>query len=692
MITKILIANRGEIACRIIRTCRRMSIQTVAIYSEPDATLPHVSQADEAYYIGPALSRDSYLNINAIITVAKKSGAQAIHPGYGFLSEKAEFAKAVEDAGLIFIGPSSSIIKLMGDKIKAKTLAQKAGVHLVPGTSSPLASLEEALDFCNQHPGPILLKAAAGGGGKGMRIIHKADELPSAFERVQSEAQSAFGDHRIFIERYIENPHHVEIQILGDKHGNIVHLGERDCSLQRRHQKVIEETPCLFLKPTMREEMIAQALQLAKSSGYYSAGTVEFIVSPQGEFYFLEMNTRLQVEHPITEALYDIDLVEWMIRIARGEKLSFKQSDLSPEGHAIEARLYAEDANQNFLPNGGRLSQFYCPNSADIRFETGYDEGDQISIYYDPMIAKIITHTIHDEPGISPQEKKKIERLKSLQTLSDYLSSLVIEGVISNQNFLVRLLNHPDVKMGEYHTHFIQNHIKDLTNSDDSLENLSLAIYPQSIQDIFVIAAALIEKSKNHPQKQSADQPLKYCCISGSRPHYVSLHRNHILCGINDDDFEDKNQRTFYASFNWLYQHQTFELFIYPKNEKGEPIENSKKAIGRCEQTSTGYLLTIEGITQPLIVVKPKVWELIAHLPKQKKKKDIKTIKAPMPGTLLTISMEVGQKIKKGQALLVIEAMKMENILKSPTEGIIAEICVKAGDNLIRDQIIARFE
>jgi len=682
MITKILIANRGEIACRLMRTCQRMGIRTVAVYSEPDANLPHVEQADEAYLIGPAPSRDSYLNIENILAVAKKTGAQAIHPGYGFLSEKAEFAKAVEDAGLIFIGPSSSVIKLMGDKIEAKTLAKNAGVHLVPGTSSPLVSVQEAIKFCNQHPGPILLKAAAGGGGKGMRIVDSINDLPSAFERVQSEAQSAFGDPRIFIERYIESPHHVEIQILGDQFGHIIHLGERDCSLQRRHQKVIEETPSPFIPPDLREEMIAQALKLAKASHYYSAGTVEFIVSPQGEFYFLEMNTRLQVEHPITEALYGIDLVEWMIRIAAGEKLTLQQSDLIPRGHAIEARLYAEDANQDFLPNGGRLIQFHRPDSDEIRFETGYDEGDEISIYYDPMMAKIITHTVCDQPKMDLASKKKMERTKSLQTLSNYISSLVIDGVISNQNFLVRLLNHSGVKRGEYHTHFIQDHILDLTNSDEALEKLSLTTFSQSTQDLFVMTAAFIENSLHPSCKQSPEHPIEYCCVSGNKPYYVSLQGNHILCGLREDNSKREKQRTYNdVSFGWTYQHQTFELSI-----------DQQKTIGRCEQRVSDYIITIEGISLPLAIVKPATWDLLTHLPKKKNKKDIKTIKAPMPGTLLQISMDVGQKIKKGQPLIIIEAMKMENILKSPTEGIIAEIYVKAGENLMRDQIIARFE
>lgn len=681
MITKILIANRGEIACRLIKTCRRMGIQTVAVYSEPDANLPHVAQADEAYLIGPAPSQQSYLNIENILAVAQKSNAQAIHPGYGFLSEKAEFAEAVEKAGLIFIGPSSSVIKLMGDKIEAKTLAKKAGVNLVPGTSSPLTCIQEAINFCNENPGPILLKAAAGGGGKGMRVVESLEELPSAFERVQSEAQSAFGDHRIFIEKYIENPHHVEIQILGDQSGHLIHLGERDCSLQRRHQKVIEETPCPFMTPELRDNMIAQALKLAKASHYYSAGTVEFIVSPQGDFYFLEMNTRLQVEHPITEAVFGIDLVEWMIRIAQREKLTLQQSDLIPRGHAIEARLYAEDANQNFLPNGGRLIQFYQPQAADIRFETGYEEGDEISIYYDPMIAKIITHTICNQPELDATSKKQLERAKSLQTLRDYMSSLVIEGVISNQNFLVRLLNHKDVKDGKYHTHFIQNHSVDLTTTDETETPSSLHALSLSTQDLFVIAAAFIEDDLHSTGNTSDNGSIDYYCVSANKPHPISIHGTRAICGQKDESSKAHKQRDYEVSFYWTYQHQSFLLTV-----------NQQIFVGRCEQKTSTYIVTLEGISISLAVIKPTTWDLLTHLPKRKNKKDIKTIKAPMPGTLLRVSMDVGQKIKKGQPLLIIEAMKMENILKSPTEGIIAEVYVKTGENLMRDQIIARFE
>ncbi len=738
MFTKILIANRGEIACRIIRTCQRLGIQTVAVYSDVDADLPFVNMADEAYPIGPAPSRESYLRGDTLIKIALKCGAQAIHPAYGFLSENAEFARAVEAADLIFIGPSPDVIQLMGDKIDAKALAHKAGVNLIPGTTFALTKYEEALDFATTHGYPILLKAAAGGGGKGMRVASCPDEVASAFDRAASEALSSFGDGRLFVEKYIENPRHIEIQILGDKFGNVIHLGERDCSLQRRHQKIIEEAPSPFLdalshhptnEPSLRQQMIDQALKLTRLSNYYSAGTVEFIVSPEGEFYFLEMNTRLQVEHPVTEAIFRLDLVEWMILIANGEKLPPQAEGFMPKGHAIEARLYAEDPNQDFLPSAGRLVQLYFPpvktdetntngiqsrfnkmspdqnilemfgdipdflentslgnsysKSSIIRLDSGYEEGDTIGIYYDPMVAKIISW------GGTRQE--------ALEHLTRYLSSMFIEGPTTNQDFLIRLLTHPAVQKGNYHTHTIQNELSNLINSPrqsgqdgnsdssgEDTKHLHLSDIPISLRPFFIVSASYIEFNTENQGTRD------FLCISGSQSdaqtfgvHFLNDKYGHPQF-LTDGTWGGMSwqQQTQEIHFRWLYQRQVFELTL-----------DGISYVGRHQKHPfSGHRITLEGYGVLLNVIRPDVWRLLQKMPQKKNRKDVKSIKAPMPGVLIQLPIITGQQVTKGQPLALIEAMKMENILKSPIKGIISEICVKVGDSLARGQVIAKFE
>jgi propionyl-CoA carboxylase alpha chain len=625
---KILIANRGEIACRIIRTAKSMGIKTVAIYSQVDHLLPHVDMADEAYCVGNAPSRESYLNIDKIIRIAKDCGADAIHPGYGFLSEKAEFAKAVTDAGLIFIGPSAEVIHCMGDKLEAKALAKSANVTIVPGSTSPLSNIAEAQGFVRQHGYPVLLKAAAGGGGKGMRVVTHDKDLQEGFERARSEALSAFGDDRVFIEKYIETPRHIEIQILADQHGNVIHLGERDCSLQRRHQKVVEESPSPFVSPTLRAEIAHQAVALAKKVGYTSVGTVEFIVSSGGSFYFLEMNTRLQVEHPVTEAIYGLDLVEWMIRIACGEKLPWKQTDLKPSGHAIEVRLYAEDSSAGFLPSAGKLIQFRSPPSKDIRFDCGFTEGDQVSIYYDPMIAKVIAH--------APT------RSQALTNLIQYLDKMLIKGLVSNQDFLIRLLRTTDVQDGNYHTHYIQDHLGHLGSETATLTSEELTLFAQAAM---AIRPPLLEQ--------------EFVVTIGQ----TILH----------------NQRCN-ASLTWLYQKQLFKL-----------LYQNQAFIGRHHHHNGIHEITINGLTHSMRVIESRHWPLIHHLKFENTASDNKIVKAPMPGTLIALPIFVGQTVKKGEPLAIIEAMKMENVLKASQEGTISEICVTSGDSLVRDQIIVRF-
>lgn len=627
---KILIANRGEIACRIIRTAKSMGLQTVAIYSTVDHLLPHVGMADEAYCVGNAPSRESYLNIDKIIEIAKQSKADAIHPGYGFLSEKAEFAKAVTQAGLIFIGPTADVIHCMGDKLEAKSLAKSAGVNLVPGSTTPLTDIKDARDFAHQYGYPILLKAAAGGGGKGMRVVSDDTGLQEGLDRARSEALSAFGDDRVFVEKYIETPRHIEIQILADQHGHVIHLGERDCSLQRRHQKVVEESPSPFISDKLREEISQQAVALAKKVGYTSAGTVEFIVSPKGESYFLEMNTRLQVEHPVTEAVYGLDLVEWMIRIAKGEKLTLKQSDIKAQGHAIEVRLYAEDPKESFLPSAGKLVHFYQPVSDQIRFDCGFTEGDQISIYYDPMIAKVIAH--------APT------RSEALDHLTAYLNEMFIEGVATNQDFLIRLLETPDVQAGKYHTHFIQDHLDEIIGNKTKLSPHDL--------DIFIQAAAAIHLDA-HPLQEN------------------------LVVKIDDKILENQ---TCVSILNWGYKKTLFQLEL-----------DSQKVIGRVHQHNGAYHITLNGLSLSLYVIDQNHWPAVQHLKFENSSNDDKTVKAPMPGTLIALPIIVGQTVKKGEPLAIIEAMKMENVLKASIEGTISEICVINGDNLARGQIIAKF-
>ncbi len=613
---KILIANRGEIACRIIKTAKRMGIKTVAVYSDPDKLLPHVDLADEAYCIGAAPSKESYLNIPKIIEVAKVCKADAIHPGYGFLSEKSNFAQAVLDAGLIFIGPSPQVIHQMGDKLEAKALAESAGVNLVPGSIKPITEITQAREFAHMAGYPVLLKAAAGGGGKGMRVVHDDLGLADGLERAKSEALSAFGDDRIFIEKYIETPRHIEIQILADQHGNVIHLGERDCSLQRRHQKVIEETPSPFISDKLRQQMTTQAVALAKQVGYTSAGTVEFIVSPKGEFYFLEMNTRLQVEHPVTEAVNQIDLVEWMIRIADGEKLKINQGDVKPTGHAIEVRLYAEDAAEGFLPSAGRLINFILPDNDSIRLDTGYDEGDNISIYYDPMIAKVIAH--------APSRNQAIDNL------IHYLTRCVISGPTTNLDFLVRLLLDQNIGQGNYHTNYIENNLADLTaNSGDD--------------EIFIQAAIACE-NKTTPQTVLIDK---------------TVYENRVLS----------------SQLTWIHPPHLFTLHY-----EGQ--------VYACRLSNKS--ITINGNTHSYKVIDANHWPAVKHLPFDKESQDQNMIKAPMPGTVIALPITLGQHVKRGDPLVIIEAMKMENVLKAPKEGTVSEILVKNGDNLTRDQLIAK--
>ena len=463
MIRKVLIANRGEIAVRIMRSCREMGIRTVAVFSEADRTSRHVMYADEAYLIGPAIATNSYLNIEKIIEVAKASRADAIHPGYGFLSENATFARRCQEEGIIFIGPRPETIEMMGDKIEARKCMEKAGVPIVPGTEEPLQSVEEAIQLCNRIGYPVMLKASMGGGGKGMRLIHHEGEVEEAYNMARSESLSSFGDNTVYLEKFVEEPHHIEFQILGDNHGNAIHLFDRECSIQRRHQKIVEESPSPFLTPELREEMGRCAVRAAQAVNYSGAGTIEFLVDKHRHFYFLEMNTRLQVEHPVTEEVVGVDLVKEQIRVANDEVLHLKQEDIRQRGHAIECRICAEDTENNFIPSPGIIKQLMEPNGIGVRIDSYVYEGYEIPIYYDPMIGKLIVW--------ATTRQYAIERMR--RVLYEYK----ITGLKTNLNYLKRIMHNPDFVRGEYNTLFIEKNTKTLlraTGSNEELENVAM--------------------------------------------------------------------------------------------------------------------------------------------------------------------------------------------------------------------------
>jgi propionyl-CoA carboxylase alpha chain len=620
-----------------MRTCQQMGIQTVAVYSEADMQALHTEMADESYFIGSSPARQSYLNAQKIIDVAKAAGARAIHPGYGFLSENADFAAAVQAADLTFIGPSAPVIRLMGDKLQAKSMARQAHVSMIPGSEAHITTKEEVRLLAFQLGYPLLLKAAAGGGGKGMRVIYSEDQIDEALHLTSSEALSSFGDGRVFVEKYVEASRHIEIQVLGDSYGNIVHLGERDCSLQRRHQKVIEETPSPFMTPDLRQAMTAQAIALARQVKYTSAGTVEFIVTSDSSFYFLEMNTRLQVEHPVTEMVTGIDIVEQMIRIAAGEPLSFTQSDVSFSGHAMEARLYAEDADHDFMPCSGRITRFE-PFVAEVglRLDTGIEPGADVSIFYDPMLAKLISWAPN--------------RLEAIQRLQRALAKMTLEGPIHNSGFLEQLLLHPKVIEGNYTTHFIE-------------KEKTLAL-PQNQKRLIKAVAALI-----HHRANGAGLSAKWVVVEGGKGTCVSLEDNSIVV---EDEVLD-------LDLHWYSRERHFVVTLH-----------GQSYYGQVRLMVMGLTLNLFGREHSLQVMPPKVWNLYAHVQSADSLPDNLIVKAPMPGTLIALPVSVGERVKLGQTLLVIEAMKMENALKSPAEATVMDILVQPGDNLARNQVLVK--
>jgi propionyl-CoA carboxylase alpha chain len=659
MFDKILIANRGEIACRVIRTARRMGIKTVAVYSDADARAKHVEMADEAVRLGPPPAAQSYLLADAIVAACKATGAQAVHPGYGFLSERTSFAEALAAADIAFIGPPPNAIAAMGDKIESKKLAKQAGVNVVPGYVGEIDDTEHAVRIANEVTYPVMMKASAGGGGKGMRLAFNEKDVRENFESVKREGLASFGDDRVFIEKFIESPRHIEIQVLGDQHGNILYLNERECSIQRRHQKVVEEAPSPFVTPEMRKAMGEQAVALARAVGYFSAGTVELIVSgadTSGKgFYFLEMNTRLQVEHPVTEYITGLDLVEQMIRVAAGEKLAFTQADIGINGWAVENRVYAEDPYRGFLPSTGRLARYRPPAvSEDVRVDDGVTEGGEISMFYDPMIAKLITHGPTREAAIDAQ----IEALDRFE----------IDGIGHNIDFLSALMQHPRFRAGTITTGFIAEEYPEGFQGAPIDEGLTakLAAVAGVIASVDSGRAALIDGQLNGTTPALTEWVVK---LDGAE-HRVSIQAEAVTVDGN----------TVVVDAPYVPGQKLVEAEI-----NGVPL-----AI-RVERKRTGWRFTTRGASHALMVLPPRVAELSHHMIEKIPPDLSKYLLCPMPGLVTAIHVAEGDKVEAGQPLAVVEAMKMENILRAEKAATVGKVSAKPGDSLAVDAVILEF-
>ena len=660
MFSKILIANRGEIACRVIRSAQAMGIKTVAVYSDADRGALHVEMADEAVHIGPSAAAQSYLVIDKIVDAAKQSGAEAVHPGYGFLSENAAFSDALEAAGVAFIGPGKRAIAAMGDKIESKKLADASGVTTVPGHLGIIADADEAVKISAEIGYPVMIKASAGGGGKGMRVAFNEAEAREGFERSVSEAMSSFGDDRIFVEKYIVNPRHIEIQVLADKHGNTIFLGERECSIQRRHQKIIEEAPSPFLDDATRKAMGEQAVTLAKAVDYCSAGTVEFIVDTDRNFYFLEMNTRLQVEHPVTEMITGIDLVEEMIRIAAGEKLSISQEDVVLKGWAIESRLYAEDPVRGFLPSTGRLVRYQSATGDNVRVDTGVGEGDEISLFYDPMIAKLCTY------GDS--------RAEAIANMADALDQTVIRGIGNNIGFLSAVMDHPRFREGRLSTNFIAEEYPDGFSGAtvDDQAALRLIAVTAAVHCLYVARESQLPgRIDDRPVVVPAEWVVG---IEGDS------HRVHVTADTDAVIVDIDGQRMSVHS-DWAFGHILF---------RGK-VDGDDIAL-EIERVSGGYRIAWRGIDTVVAVRSARAAELASRMPVKAPPDLSRYLLSPMPGLVVSIDVAVGDTVQPGQTLAIIDAMKMENVLTAENQGVVAVIKAEAGDSLATDQVIMEFE
>ena len=671
MFTKILIANRGEIACRVIKTARKMGIKTVAVYSEADKDALHVELADEAVCIGPAPSKDSYLVMDKIIAACKETGAQAVHPGYGFLSENEAFSRRLAEEGIKFIGPLAHSVAAMGDKIASKKLAKEAKVNTIPGYNDPIDTPEQAVEIAKGIGYPVMIKASAGGGGKGMRIAHSRDEVAEGFARARSEAKSSFGDDRVFIEKFVEEPRHIEIQVLGDSHGNVVYLHERECSIQRRHQKVIEEAPSPFIDPATRKAMGEQAVALAKAVQYESAGTVEFVVGKDKSFFFLEMNTRLQVEHPVTECITGLDLVEQMIRVAAGEKLAFKQEDLKINGWAMECRINAEDPFRGFLPSTGRLIKFQpplqsmvaaepMPATGGVRVDTGVYEGGEISMYYDSMIAKLIVHGATRDQAIS--------------RMREALNAFVIRGVASNISFQAALMQHPRFISGNFNTGLI---------AEEYPKGFNAADVPHDDPAMIIAVGAAIHRQ--YLERSSS--------ISGQMPgHEFKPGDEYVV--IRGDEHHPVSVKPVEGGFDITYADQTYTVrsdwnfgdLLYTGTFNGEPF------CMQVERHGLKYRLFHWGTVANLLVLDGHAAELQKLMPFKAPPDMSKYLLSPMPGLLTEVAVKVGQEVKAGEVLAKIEAMKMENVLKAERDCVVEKIQAAPGESLSVDQVIIAFK
>lgn len=662
MIKKILIANRGEIACRVIKSAKQMGIQTVAVYSDADKNALHVSMADEAVHIGASAASESYLIIDKILTACQQAGADAVHPGYGFLSENAKFARILADNNIAFIGPNIRAIEVMGDKIASKLFAEKAGVNIVPGNTDLIESPEQAVKTSNQVGYPVMIKASAGGGGKGMRVAYNDAEAAQGYTLAKSEAMSSFGDDRIFIEKFIEDPRHIEIQVLADKHGTCLYLVERECSIQRRNQKVVEEAPSSFLTPETRKQMGEQSVALAQAVDYESAGTVEFIVDKDQNFYFLEMNTRLQVEHPVTELITGIDLVEQMIKIAAGEKLSFKQSDVKINGWAIESRIYAEDPFRNFLPSTGRLTKYFPPaeqikDGLTIRNDTGVYHGGEIAIYYDPMIAKLCTH--------APT------RAQAISHMADALDQFVIKGISHNIPFVAALMQHPDWQSGDISTNFIAK------TYPDGFERAEI---PADIKTQICAIAAFLDYKQN----------VRKAAISAQNSHQTSQHRvvkiddeyiNLTIDSSNEDITVKHGNESYILNSNWDLGAALWSGKI-----------NGEEKYFKTDSILNGFEIEHKAYKAVVKTFSKREAELDQLMPIKIAPDTSNLLLCPMPGMLNSINVKVGDEVEIGQALCVVEAMKMENVLTAEKNATVKAVNFAAGDSLKVDDVIVEFE
>ncbi|MEO8390661.1 MAG: acetyl/propionyl/methylcrotonyl-CoA carboxylase subunit alpha [Polaromonas sp.] len=682
MFTKILIANRGEIACRVILTARKMGIQTVAVYSDADKDARHVELADEAVHIGPAPSRDSYLQADKIIAACKQTGAQAVHPGYGFLSENAGFAKRVEEEGIVFIGPKHYSIAAMGDKIESKKLAGAAGVNCIPGVNDAIETAEKAVEIAKGIGYPVMIKASAGGGGKGLRVAFNDKEAFEGFTSCRNEARNSFGDDRVFIEKFVEEPRHIEIQLLGDSHGNVIYLNERECSIQRRHQKVIEEAPSPFISDATRKAMGEQAVALAKAVKYQSAGTVEFVVGKDQSFYFLEMNTRLQVEHPVTECITGLDLVELMIRVAAGEKLPIAQKDVQRNGWAIECRINAEDPFRSFLPSTGRLVRFQPPKetmfAADtsqlygVRVDTGVQDGGEIPMFYDSMIAKLIVHGK--------------DRLDAITKMREALNGFVIRGISSNIPFQAALLAHPKFVAGDFNTGFIAEnyskgfHAEDVPH-DDPAFLVALAAYVNRRQ--LGRAAGISGQMPGHGVTVGEQFVVVGLGAAGQNTQHPVTVRDYVA--KTGSSAIDTGASSYEICSNWHLGGARIRGTV-----NGQPFAAQvERGVGR---NPLAFRIAHNGTRLDALVLSPRAAALHALMPYKAPPDMSRFVLSPMPGLLVDVAVQVGQKVQAGERVAVIEAMKMENVLFAVADGVVGKVLAAKGESLSVDQPIVEFQ